>query len=239
MAISVVQSKSFNATWSGSFGSNVAAGNTVFLYAFQYSNAGTAMGSSNPLFGGSAVGAASKVLEGQAAGSATVYGTIWMLPNLAGGAASVALTNSGGTIDSNVGLTAIEVSGLGATPAIDTANAPNPVVATGSGASTPSSGASGAMSQNPELILGLLIEYGTVVTAPGAPWVAPTGGQAGAGGTVADWQIATSSGSTYTFGTSTSGQKWVAAVAGIYAGSAPFLIPSTKLTAAINRAANY
>jgi hypothetical protein len=206
VTISVVQSKAFNAAWSGSLTSNVTAGNTVFLFAYQYTNSGASMSSSSPLFGGNAVsGATQPIPDFQASGAATVSCTVWMLPNLGGGAASVALTNVGGIVDTNVGLAAAEVSGLGATPALDTAS-PNPATATGS-AGNPASGSTGAIVSSPDIILGIAVEYGTALTAPGGAWSAPTGGQA-ASGCLAGWQVVTSSGGTYAYSATGSGQRW-------------------------------
>jgi hypothetical protein len=220
MALAVVQSVSFNAAWSGSFGANVTAGNTVFLLAYQYNNTGATMSSSSPVFGGSPASGASLITSGQPSGSAVVYGVIWMLPDLAGGAASVGLTNSGGTVDTNVGMAAVEVSGLGASPALDT-TATNPAPATGS-SGNPASGTTSATAEAPDFIIAFAVEYGTALTAPGAPWLAPTGGQP-ASGCLAGWQIATSAGGTYSYSATGSGQRWAASVAAIAvtSGAAP------------------
>jgi hypothetical protein len=216
MTISVVQSKVLSSSaWSGSFSSNVAAGSTVFLFAYQYTSSGATMGSSAPLFNGSSVAGASKLFDKQGASTNTVYGAIWMLPNLAGGAASCALTNSGGIVDSNVGLIGIEVSGLGASPSLDSAS-PNPQTGTNN-AGNPSSGATGNIVSSPEIILGLAVEYGVTLTLPGGAW---SGLQTASGLTAAGWQVVTSSGSAYTYTATGSSASWAAGVAAVKGTSA-------------------
>jgi hypothetical protein len=218
MAIGIVQSVAIGGAWSGSFGSNVGAGNTVYLFGYQYTTAGAAMSSSGPQFNGAAVGSATQLISGQGPGTDTVYGTVWQLPDLAGGAASFALTPSGGTVDSNVGIIALEVSGMGTTPALDAGATPNPSPGSGNSAAV-SSGTTGAITSSPELILGLGAQFGGVLTLPGAPWgglLTPSGFCA------AGWQVAASSGGTYAYAPATSvTESWYASVAALEpAGSA-------------------
>jgi hypothetical protein len=211
MTISVVQSKNINGAWSGSFSSNVTAANTVFLFAFQYNGSG-AMSSNSPLFGGSAASGASKLFDVQDSGH-TVYSTVWMLPNLAGGAASVALTNVNGTVDANVGMAAIEVSGLGSAPALDSGASPNPE--TGSGATgTVDSGATGNITSAPELIVSASIVFGQNPGTP-SPWTTlqPSGF------CTAAWQIVTSSGSPYEFTGNADTAAWCSGIAAVQTGS--------------------
>ena len=213
MTISIVQSKVLSSSaWSGSFTGNVTAGNTVFLFAYQYQTAsGSSMSSSAPLFNGSSVSGAVEFVTGQSGtGGNDVYGAIWMLPNLAGGAASCALTNTGGIVDTNVGLIGIEAAGLGTAPVLDTAS-PNPKT-TGGTTVSPSSGASGNIVSSPDLILGLAVEFGVGLTLPGGAW---SGLQTTSGFTAAGWQIATSSGSAYTYSGTGTGANWFAGVAAV------------------------
>ena len=209
MTISVVQSKNIPGSWSGSFATNVSAGNTVFFFGFQYGSSG-GMSSSSPLFGGSSVAGAVKLFDGQNSGGSDVYGTIWMLPDLAGGAASVALTNSGGTVDSNVGSAAIEVSGLGTSPGLDSGT-PNPE--TGNGTSgTVLSGSTGALAAAAAVILAAAVQYGSDPGAQGSPWtdLQPSSFCR------AVWQVVTSSGGTYEFSGNTDGVPgWFAGVAAV------------------------
>jgi hypothetical protein len=219
VAITVVQSKALSSSsWSGSFNGNVTAGSTVFLFAFQYTNSGAAMGSGSPAFGGNATPGASMLLQQQGPGTATVYGTIWMLPDLPGGAASCALTSTGGIVDTNVGIIGIEVSGLGASPQLDPGASPNPE--TGSGTSTAlSSGATGDITAAAEIIVALAIPYGTSVTLPGGAW---SGLETGSGQCAAGWQVPGSSGGSYTYtATGGSAQSWAAGVAAVEPASGP------------------
>ena len=208
MSITIVQSKAFNASWSGSFSANVTAGNTVYLFAFQYNAAG--MSSNSPLFGGAAVSGASKLLDGQSTAGGDVYGAIWQLPNLGGGAASVALTNVNGTIDANVGMVAMEASGLGTAPILDAGAAPNPQTAN-AGTGTVASGSTGNITTAPELILTAAIAFGSNPGTPGAPW---TSLQASSFST-ASWQVVTSSGASYAFSGSAVTVGWFAGVAAV------------------------
>jgi hypothetical protein len=214
VAISVVQSIAFSGAWSGSFGSNVAAGNTVYLFGYQYTTGGATMGSSNPEFAGSAVGTATQLISGQGPGVNAVYGTLWQLPGLAGGAASVALTNSGGTVDGNVGMIAIEVSGLGAAPVLDAGATPNPETGNGT-SSSPASGSTGDITTAPELILALAVGFGIGLTLPGGAW---SGLLTTSDFCAAGWQVAASSGGSYSYAPSgSSSGSWFAGVAALEA----------------------
>lgn len=137
-----------------------------------------------------------------------------MLPNVSGGAASVALTASGGgTVDGNVGMEAIEVSGLGSSPSLDTAS-PNPATASGDTQNT-SSGATGNIVSSPEIIVGASIGYAGGYTPPSSPW---TNASPGTGGYCqAGWQVVTSSGSAYTYACTQPGgiAQWIAGVAAV------------------------
>ena len=210
MTIAIVQTKVTNAAWTGSFASNVTVSDTVFIYAYSYGPVNES--SSNPTFGGSAVSNASKVLDGVGAnGNSSVYSAIWMLPNLAGGAASYGLTNINGTVDANVGSVAIEVSGLGASPLLDAGAAPNPQTASGVMGAI-GSGSTGNITTSPELIIGTAIGFALNLTPPGAPW---TNGQASSFCS-AGWQVVTSSGSSYAYNvTGSTGAAWIAGVAAI------------------------
>lgn len=195
------------------FGSAVSSGNTVILFAFQYNSGGTAMSSSGPEYNGSPASGASQVLAIQSAGSDTVYMTIWMLPDLPGGGTSVALTNSGGTVDGNVMMAAIEVSGLGASPLLDPGAVPNPATAQGTSAAE-SSGSTGNITSAAELIAGGCIAFGDFTGVPGG-W---TGLQSSSEFCSAGWQVPGSPGGSYVYDPGTTGAvSWSAGVAAIEA----------------------
>jgi hypothetical protein len=209
VTISVVQNKVFNAASSGSLNSNVAAGNTVYLWMYMHGTAAT-MSTSNPTYNGSSVSGATQLISQQSPTSSSVYQTIWQLPNLAGGAANFSVTTSGGTVDSFVGMGLIEVSGLGTAPVLDSTS-PNPALGSGStGAVT--AGPTGNIVSSPDLILASAVSFGQGLTTPGGAWL--TNGPAGA--TLMGWQVATSSGGNYTFSpTSGATVDWNAAVIAI------------------------
>lgn len=210
MTISIVQSIAFNGAWSGSFDSDVTAGNTVFLFGFQYNN--PTMSSSDPEFDGASVPGASQLFFGQSSAS-YVYGTVWMLPDLAGGAASVSLAHTGGTVDGNVGMVAIEVSGLGASPELDSGATPNPETGTGTTGSV-TSGSTGDITGSPELIVAAAIAYGQPAGTP-SPWTTLKADPSN--NTVAAWQVVTSPGGAYDFTGDTVSTGWFAGVAAVVA----------------------
>lgn len=214
MAITVVQTGEFNDAQSGSFTNNVGAGNTVFLYPFTYTNDGATISTSNPTFNGVSVTGAVQLFNVQGPNNNTVNVTIWMLPNLAGGAKSVAITVTNGITDGNVGLCAIEVSGLGASPSIDSGASPNPE--TGNSATgIPASGSTGNITQAAELILGMACEYGVSITAPTSPW---NNLEPGSGLCQAGYQVTSTSGGSYNYNqTAGSGASWACGVVAIQA----------------------
>jgi hypothetical protein len=202
VAIIVVQTAQLFNTFSGSFSSPVVAGNSIFLLASCYNASGATIISSNPLYNG-LTPAGSIMLEGLQSpinAGDSVYGTIWMLPDVAGGGTTVALTITQGSNVSSTGLVAMEVSGLGNSPALDQSASDN------GNSVNPTSGTSGVITTAPELILAIAVEFAVAVVPPGSPWI---NHQAGADYTAFGYQIAASSGSTYTYATtSTSAAPW-------------------------------
>lgn len=212
--VAVVQSATIANATSGSFGSNVGAGNTVFLVICCFNTTGNTISSSAPTFGGSPASGAVKLKESQSnsAGTESAYTATWMLPNLAGGAASVGITVTNGTVNANTGLLLYEVSGLGTNPTLDQSNSGEATSGTAL-----SSGASGAITQAPEFVLGAW-EANQGSTAPGAPWTSQFISGAGVG--LTGYQIPGSSGSSYTFsGTGNASGLWAATIVTVYAGS--------------------
>jgi hypothetical protein len=209
VTIAVVQSKTFNGAISGSLNGNVTAGNSVIMWQFLYNNAVANMSTSNPTFGGSAVTGAAKLFEVQAGTGNNIYVAAWLLPNLAGGAASLALTQSNGLVDSNIGMVAAEFSGLGTAPAIDSGASPNPKTTPNNSGTNPASGATGAITSAPQLVIGGAIEYAVALTPPGAF----TNFSPGSSFCQCGYQIVTSSGATYNYATTSGGtQSWSAGV---------------------------
>lgn len=212
--VAVVQSALIANATSGSFGSNVTAGNTVFLTVCCFNTTGNTISSSNPTFGGSPASGAVKLKEAQSnsAGTESAYTATWMLPNLAGGAASVGITVTNGTVNANTGLLLYEVSGLGSNPTLDQSNSGSATSGTAI-----SSGASGAITQAPEFVLGAW-EANQGSTAPGAPWTSQFISGAGVG--LTGYQIPSSSGASFTFsGTGNASGLWAATIVTVYAGS--------------------
>src|SRR6185437_6772241 len=223
MAIAIVQSKTFNGASSGNFNSAVTPGNTIFIWVYQYSSAGSTMTSSNPTYNGASVAGATALLpDSQFAGANSVWNQIWMLPNVTGSSTAISVTPTGGTFDTNVGMSAIEVSGLGTSPSIDSAASPDPKLTTGQ-STAPASGSTGNITSSPELILSTAVGFAQNLSTPGAPWTT----QNASGFSIGGWQIATSPGSSYSFTpvNSSGSASWSAAVVTIKS-SAPAVTPA-------------
>ena len=189
------------------FGSPLTPGNAVFLVGCSYTVNGSDTTSSNPLLGGSSVpGAAAFFNSGStnginnASGSDIGYITFWMLPNVAGGETTAALSFN---VDGMLGLVAYEVSGLGSTPALDQSSSGSSLVA-----ATASSGASGNITGAYEFILGGAMMFsGAGAGQPsGFTYVNPTGD------VWVGYQIANSSGGSYTWSQSSAGTPWVSGI---------------------------
>lgn len=227
MTIAIVQSVTDNAASTATFAANVTAGSTVELWQYAYTTSGASISTSNPTFNGSGV-TGSKLFDNQSGGTNAVYGAVWELPNLAGGAKTAGITVTNGTVDSNVGICAIEVSGLNAAPALDSGAAPNPQTGTAT-SGTPDSGTTGAITAAPELILAMAVAFGSTVVPAGSPWtnLSPSSSDCQAG-----YQIVTSSGATYDYRAQNSvGVGWAAGVAAVEPGSG-----STNVTASFGLA---
>jgi hypothetical protein len=192
------------ATWSGSFGSNVSASSSVFLLADAAAASGT-ISSSAPTFAGSSVSGSSQ-LWGKSQGSTNVvYSTGWLMPNVAGGSAAVALTvTGGGSYGSGAtGLWGIEASGLGASPTVVTGTPGG-----GSSASW-SSGATGSASRS-GVAVGLAVGFGIVASQSGGGWTNMTQMTDQYG--IAGYQLVSSGTVTYS-GTLASSGDWAAGAA--------------------------
>lgn len=197
MTISVIQARAFNANSSGSFSSNVTAGNSVILIATGASN-GVSMSSSSPLFNGSAAAGAALVVDENSplpAGSA-VYVAIWLLPDLAGGAASVGLTVANNAYPyPSTGLIGLEVAGLGTSPASDQTQK------TAGATASVTSGTTGTTTTASELVVASLISFGQTFSDVGSPW---TELQFGSDFSIAGYQVVSATGA-FTYSQTASG----------------------------------
>ena len=195
--ISVLQAQVIAANGtSGSFASNVTPGSTIFLILTGYSS--TTQGpSSSPVFNGSTPAGTVHLCDlSEILGSDVELLGAWMLPDVAGGAASVGVTAAGWSTSANTGLFGIEVAGLGAAPYVDKSSTNE-----GNGASTAiTSNATGAIAAAPEFVIGFAGSYGQTQTAPSSPWT-DLGIPSGAGNAHSQviYQVVTSSGGTYTW----------------------------------------
>lgn len=220
MAITVVQAaQAGNGAGSnpqgGDFGGNVTAGNSVLLAVTTFSSSNVSITSSSPTLGGAPVTGASKIAEVQSAYTAsfTAYVAIWLLPNTGGGATSFGLSLTNGvTANSQIGLLAWEVSGLGTLPALDQSH-------TGSGAgASASSGTTGATTVDAEIVLGVIMGLDGLTGTPASPAGYANQNIGGAqDASVGGYQIQSSSGSTYAYANANGGSNvWAAAVVTVY-----------------------
>jgi hypothetical protein len=209
MTISVVQAAQLYNAFSGSFASPVTAGNSVILMPSCYNASGATLTSNTPEYNGSTPTGSVKGKDQQSpiAGGDSVYGAIWLLPDVAGGGTSVAISVTNGQNVSSTGLIALEVAGLGSSPSFDQS-------ASDSGNSTdPTSGSSGNITAAPELILGLGVAFAVALTPSGSPW---TNFQNGGNYTAWGYQVVGSSGGSYTYATtSSSAAAWAGIIATI------------------------
>lgn len=207
MTISVVQASNS----SGVFASGVTPGNTIMLIAEGFDFANTTITTSAPTLGGTAYTGATDLLDipsGFSTGSGVVYGGFWLLKNIPGGfggATTTGITFGGG--GSQYGLFAYEIAGLGATPTLDQL-----VHNQNGNALNPASGSTPAITAAPEIIFGLALCLGVGLAAP-----TPAGWTSQAGSSSFGWagyQIATSSGGTYSWSQSSggSGNAWSAGI---------------------------
>ena len=209
MALAVVQAgNNSGGGSSGTFTSALTAGNTVLLVVQGYAS-NAALSSSAPKIGGAPVTGASLLTSAQANPTGnTVYTGTWMLPAVSGGQTTCSVTFTGGTC---IGLFWYEVSGLGASPALDKSNSGT------SANGTANSGASGAITAAPEIVLGASVGYSLSQNAPSSPWVSQSQFSAFCW---AAYQIVTSSGGSYTYSQTATGTAPVAATVDTIKGTA-------------------
>ena len=222
---SVIQSTTVADSYSGSFGSNVTPGNTVFVTVHGFSSSNVVISSSAVTLGGSAAGFA-KIMEVQSGfSSGTLYLGIWMGRNSAGAASAVVATVANSTLTADNGLTLIEVAGLGPCPVLDGQNSASATTGTAvsSGASSPST-VTGS-----EFALGAANAINSLSTLPASPWANLNIG--GGSDAVSGNQIVSAAGSSLTYsGTGASSGVWVAAVMTFTPSPVP--LPTLRLLAA-------
>lgn len=217
MAISVVQTASHSGNPPATFGSAVTAGNTVFLAATGYTTTSGNPSTSAAKLGGSAVtgtvaffnnGTTGGILSPLSAGNGA-YISIWMLPNIPGGGTTVDVTFAGQS--GIIGQVAYEVAGLGASPVLDKKTSGGSATGT-----AVDSGSTGAITGSPEFVLGCSMAFVGISSGPsGFTAVHP------AGDMWAGFQIATSSGGSYDWQQTSSGNPWSAGLVTVAASLTP------------------
>jgi hypothetical protein len=209
----IVQVEPVNDGWTGSFGSDVAAGDSIVLVATGYNgSSGASITFGSPTFGGSPVTGAAELISAAGANDAL---SIWLLPDVAGGAASFGITVGDSNTGSFVGVIAYDISGLGAAPVLDQSSSDD-----GSGASDQSSGACGDITGAPEIIIGALVQDSTIgVGYPPAGWTSTGLPGNSSLNSVAGYQIAASPGGSYSYDAGIGAANWAAAVITLKAGA--------------------
>jgi hypothetical protein len=209
MTVTVVQAQDFPSASSGSFTGNVTPGNSVVLVAQSFNASNKVLSSSSPKFAGSAVTGAIHAFDVQSAysGGDTRFAAVWLLPDLAGGSAAVAVTVTNGTFGANIGLTAYEVAGLGATPFLDKTS-----TATNTTGSAVASGSTAALAGAPAFIVGCSQSSATIDGPLPSGWTNTTVGTAYF--EAVGYQTAASPGGTYDYSAAYNGNGvWIAGAA--------------------------
>jgi hypothetical protein len=206
VAISVVQSVGLG-TWTGNFGSNVTTGSTLIYVTSAYNTTGATISSSSPVYNSATPSGSTELATVWSGGTDSAYTAIWMLPNVTGGASSIGITMTNQSTPGDthtVGLAAYEIAGLGTSPSLDKSS-------TSSGNSTAvTSGASGAITTTPEIVIGGLVIFGQVMALVTSPW---TSIQLSDQFQQSGYQIVTSGSSSYTYAQTAGGSaEWVGAV---------------------------
>ena len=205
MSVSVVQTATATP-----FGTALTAGNTVFIIASLWASGDNTFTTSAPTLGGSGVTGTDlqQVTSPFVGGSTKVYQAIWMLPDVTGGQTSFGLTTSGGNAN---GIFAVEVAGLGASPALD-----QHVSNSGSADSVASGTTSSTLHAN-EFVLGAAAIYSGSGGAPSGGWTTWKPASQAWGG----YQIAAAKGATFSWAqTASAPQGWAAGIITV-AGSSP------------------
>jgi hypothetical protein len=233
VTINPVQFKAFPDATSGNFASSVTPGNSIILWVCTYNTTGNTISTSSPKYNGASVTGAVKLFELQCPGSFAMYTAIWLLPDVSGSGTSVSYTLTNGNVDSNMGFSIAEVSGLGASPSLDSGASPNPATGSNTAGPNPSSGATGDITAAPEIIVGSYMTDGSP-SGPGSPWttVAPTSFCS------TGYQVVTSSGGSYTYSGTSGSVGWAAGVAAIKGGTSHTATASLTVTPSFTAAAS-
>ena len=201
MTVSVVQTKDAAGAGTGTtlnFTSSVSTGNSVVVWLADYNTSGSTISSSAPTYNGGSVSGATQLVNVQSTGAHVAYFSVWLLPNVQSSGTSVNVgTITNAAQDANARYFIAEVSGLGASPAADTAS-PNPATAFNNSSTAVSSGATGNAAGSSGIVLGGMMNLDdTTWSGPAAGWT--NFGAAAFGG--ASYQVFSASGNNYTWST--------------------------------------
>jgi hypothetical protein len=227
MAVAMRQFQLFPDSFSGTLSSAVLSNSSIALGIICFLSSNTVITSSAPLYNGGSVGSSSQIVSVQStfAGGGTVYGSWFLLPDVTGGGTSLSVTCNG-ALSASVGMIGAEITGLGATPSLDSVS-PNPATAIGT-TGTVTSGATGAITSATSAVLGSAAAFGTAITPP-AGWNAQ---QFSSNFAAAGYQLPSVSGGTYTFNNSSVGQPWFADAV-VIKGTASNPVTNTLLISAL------
>jgi hypothetical protein len=206
-------------TSAGSFASNVTAGSTVFLIVDGDGLGGTPSTSSPTIGGVTPAGSVQVYPDTADSGSFNDAGTMWMMPNVAGGNNNFGITATHYGSNGVCGVLAIEVAGLGPAPVIGGQSVGN---ANHSG--QPDSGSITTTVAN-AILIGQLVQDGGLTAGPGLQWtgfsIADPTPQAGGyhDNSNGYYQIVSSTGTYSITGANSSpgSSAWVTGIAAVYA----------------------
>jgi hypothetical protein len=211
--ITVVQSGTSTGTPGLMLGANVTAGNSVFYVTGCYNDDSSAMSSSAPTLGGAPVpgavllGAQQTIAGG---GGYSAYVAVWLLPAVTGGSGALSVTFANALGAS--GCWALEVSGLGSSPAPGT-----PVTGTGSVGTAGSAGPVSVLPTAAFTVSALTAVTAAMFTGPApAPWTSLV---FDAGNMAGGYQLTAAAGTLTFTPASTPSGDWAGVIAPVYASS--------------------
>jgi len=181
------------------FTDDVTAGNTVLLIGFTYAGAPNSFTITDPKLGGVNPGNGTQVLFAQANNGTNAAGVaVWLLPSVTGGVASYSLDQTGGSFN---GIQAYEISGLGASPSADR------LITNSGSVAALTTGTTQSTRYAPEIAIAVASIYSGSGTNPSG-WTTAHGSSE----TWMGYQVANSTGATYSWAQTTVTEPWAAGI---------------------------
>lgn len=195
---------------------STTAGNTLYVAIGSNSGGSGTPSVSGVTLGGSADNFAAQVTQAEGTQSYSLS-SVWMDPGCAGGQTALAVSGTS-LVAGDSYVLAVEVSGMGASPALDVSST-GPL---GAGTNTWTSNATGTPARAGEFAIGVTSHgpYSSTdtLTGPGSPWTNASAFEWSGGASIAGYQV-TSSGSTVTYNGGSADYDYYTCVVAVFAGS--------------------